>query len=301
MSENHSHSLGNNHSTKLLFSIVLNIGITAAQVIGGIVSGSLALLSDALHNFTDVISLIISFLASRLSRRKASTAKTFGYKRAEIIAAFVNASSLVVIAIYLIFEALNRFTETPDIDSDLVILLSAVAIVGNGLSVWLLHANNKSNMNLRSAYLHLLTDMLASIAVLVGGLMMKYFQFYWIDGLLTIAIAIYLIVMSLQLLKKSFNVLMLFTPADIRVEEIVKNVNQFEKVKQLHHVHIWQLNENEIHLEAHLQLESDINIADFESLSEEIEAFLYKTHGINHITLQPEFEKKDQKEIIVQD
>ena len=301
MSENHSHSLGNKHSTKLLFSIVLNIGITAAQVIGGIVSGSLALLSDALHNFTDVISLIISFLASRLSRRKASTAKTFGYKRAEIIAAFVNASSLVVIAIYLIFEALNRFTETPDIDSDLVILLSAVAIVGNGLSVWLLHANNKSNMNLRSAYLHLLTDMLASIAVLVGGLMMKYFQFYWIDGLLTIAIAIYLIVMSLQLLKKSFNVLMLFTPADIRVEEIVKSVNQFERVKQLHHVHIWQLNENEIHLEAHLQLESDINIADFESLSEEIEAFLYKTHGINHITLQPEFEKKDQKEIIVQD
>ena len=301
MSEHHHHTFGKHHSTKLLFSIILNIGITAVQVVGGIISGSLALLSDALHNFTDVVSLIISYLAARLSRKKASTAKTFGYKRAEIIAAFVNASSLVVIAIYLIFEAFKRFTEIPNIDSDLVIWLSAVAIVGNGLSVWLLHANNKQNMNTRSAYLHLLTDMLASVAVLIGGLMMKYYGFYWIDGLLTITIAIYLILISLQLLKKSFNVLMLFTPEDIRVEEIVQEVNQFDKVELLHHVHIWQLNEDEIHLEAHLQLENDIKVADFESLSETIEDYLYKKHGINHITLQPEFEKEDEKEIIVQD
>lgn len=280
---------------------MLNIGITAAQIVGGIISGSLALLSDALHNFTDVVSLVISYVAARLAKKKASTAKTFGYKRAEIIAAFINASTLVVIAIFLIFEATQRFVDVPVIDSGLVIWLSIVAIIGNGLSVWLLHKGHQQNMNMRSAYLHLLTDMLASIAVLIGGLLMKYFQIYWIDGLLTIAIALYLILISIKLLKKSFNVLMLFTPDDIQVEKIVEQVNAFNQVKLLHHVHIWQLNEDEIHLEAHLQLENDLNIADFEHLLVKIEHYLSENFGINHVTLQPEFKKEDEKDIIVQD
>lgn len=280
---------------------MLNIGITAAQIVGGIISGSLALLSDALHNFTDVVSLVISYIAARLAKKKASTAKTFGYKRAEIIAAFINASTLVVIAIFLIFEATQRFVDVPVIDSGLVIWLSIVAIIGNGLSVWLLHKGHQQNMNMRSAYLHLLTDMLASIAVLIGGLLMKYFQIYWIDGLLTIAIALYLILISIKLLKKSFNVLMLFTPDDIQVEKIVEQVNAFNQVKLLHHVHIWQLNEDEIHLEAHLQLENDLNIADFEHLLVKIEHYLSENFGINHVTLQPEFKKEDEKDIIVQD
>ncbi|MDR9447900.1 MAG: cation diffusion facilitator family transporter [Psychroflexus sp.] len=289
------------HSAKLLFSILLNIGITAAQIVGGIISGSLALLSDALHNFTDVVSLVISYIAARLVKKKASTAKTFGYKRAEIIAAFINASTLVVIAIFLIFEATQRFVDVPVIDSGLVIWLSIFAIIGNGLSVWLLHKGHQQNMNMRSAYLHLLTDMLASIAVLIGGLLMKYFQIYWIDGLLTIVIALYLILISIKLLKKSFNVLMLFTPDDIQVEKIVEQVNAFNQVKLLHHVHIWQLNEDEIHLEAHLQLENDLNIADFEHLLVKIEHYLSENFGINHVTLQPEFKKEDEKDIIVQD
>lgn len=294
----HHHS---QHSAKLFFSILLNIGITAAQVVGGILSGSLALLSDALHNFTDVVSLIISFFAARFARKKASTAKTFGYKRAEIIAAFVNAASLVVIAIYLIFEAVQRFVEVPVIDSQLVIWLSLLAIAGNGASVWLLHADHRQNMNMRSAYLHLLSDMLASVAVLIGGLLMKYYRIYWIDGLLTIAIALYLILISIKLLRKSFNVLMLFTPDDIQVEQIVERVNGFDQVKLLHHVHIWQLNEDEVHLEAHLQLESDMKVGELEELMMEIEQYLSEDFGINHVTLQPEFKKQDEKDIIVQD
>ena len=294
----HHHS---QHSAKLFFSILLNIGITAAQVVGGILSGSLALLSDALHNFTDVVSLIISFFAARFARKKASTAKTFGCKRAEIIAAFVNAASLVVIAIYLIFEAVQRFVEVPVIDSQLVIWLSLLAIAGNGASVWLLHADHRQNMNIRSAYLHLLSDMLASVAVLIGGLLMKYYRIYWIDGLLTIAIALYLILISIKLLRKSFNVLMLFTPDDIQVEQIVERVNGFDQVKLLHHVHIWQLNEDEVHLEAHLQLESDMKVGELEELMMEIEQYLSEDFGINHVTLQPEFKKQDEKDIIVQD
>lgn len=299
--ELHHHHPDNTSSKKLLFSILLNIGITVAQIIGGFISGSLALLSDALHNFTDVISLIISYIASIFSRKTASPQKTFGYKRAEILAAFVNALSLVVISIILIKEAVERFSSPEEIQSNLVIILSLVAILGNGLSVWLLKSDSKKNMNMKSAYLHLFTDMLASVAVLIGGLLMKYYQLYWIDSLLTLLIALYLIFMSWDLLKKSYKVLMLFTPHDLDISTIVKDVNTIKGVLKLHHVHVWQLNEDEVHLEAHLAFKDDISLSTFDEILEDIEALLHKKFNINHVTIQPEFNKQDPKDIIVQD
>ena len=172
----HSHKYRSDHKDRnLLISILLNSIITLAQIIGGFLSGSLALLSDALHNLTDVISLVISYIASGFSKKKATLSKTFGYKRAEIIAAFINASSLIVIAIYLMFEAVKRFFEPQNINPDLVVWLSILGIVFNGLSVFLLKNDSNHNMNIRSAYLHLLTDMLASFAVLIGGLLMQFY------------------------------------------------------------------------------------------------------------------------------
>lgn len=294
--QHHQHS-----QKKLAFSILLNIGITLAQVIGGILSGSLALLSDALHNFTDVVSLIISYIAAKFSKKEASLSKTFGYKRAEIIAAFVNASSLIVIAVILIKEAIERFINPQSIDSTLVIWLSLIAIIGNALSVLLLVKDRKSNMNLASAYTHLFTDMLASVAVLIGGLLMKYYQMFWVDSFLTAAIAIYLIIVGIKLLKNSFNVLMLFTPESIEINSIVTAVNHLDKVKQMHHVHIWQLNENEIHLEAEIDFTQDISLTQFEAILEKIEFILWNDYGINHVNIQPEFNKTDDKNIIVQD
>jgi cobalt-zinc-cadmium efflux system protein len=294
----HNHSAS---SKKLLFSILLNIGITASQVVGGFLSGSLALLSDALHNFTDVISLIISYIASIFSKKTASIQKTFGYKRAEILAAFVNALSLIVISIILIKEAVERFFSPQEIESDLVIVLSIVAIIGNGISVWLLKADSSKNMNMKSAYLHLFTDMLASVAVLIGGLLMKYYQIFWIDSFLTLLIAIYLIVMSGDLLKKSYRVLMLFTPNDINVKTIAEHMHSIDGVSKFHHVHVWQLNEDEVHLEAHLQFVDDISLSEFDNILVEIEQSLKDKFNINHVTIQPEFNKKDPKDIIVQD
>ena len=185
-SHNHSHhSHGNLKGTNLLISIFLNILITIAQVFGGIISGSLALLSDALHNFSDVISLIISYIANRLSKKKASLNKTFGYKRAEILAAFINSSTLIIVAILLVIEAVERFQNPQVIESALVIWLSTIAILGNGFSVLLLKKDADTNMNMKSAYLHLLTDMMASIAVLVGGLLIKFYNVFWVDSVLT--------------------------------------------------------------------------------------------------------------------
>lgn len=306
MGHHHEHSKPtHNHKDlkgrNLLISILLNIVITVAQVIGGLISGSLALLSDALHNFSDVLSLIISYAANKLSRKEASTNKTFGYKRAEIIAAFVNASTLIVVAVLLIIEAAKRFQHQEEIESDLVIWLSLLGILANGFSVLLLKKDADKNMNMKSAYLHLLTDMLASVAVLIGGLLMKFYEIYWIDSALTLAIAIYLIFVGYQLLIESVKVLMLFTPTDMSVKDIAKNVNQLSSVKNIHHIHIWQLNEDEVHLEAHIDFENDIKLSEFDTILDEIEELLLKRYSINHVNIQPEYRKCDEKDIIVQD
>jgi len=300
----HSHHNHINKDVKdrnLLLSIFLNILITTAQIVGGIVSGSLALFSDALHNFSDVVSLIISYIASKLYKQKASINKTFGYKRAEILAAFINASTLIIVAVLLIIEAIKRFQNPQEIESNLVIWLSLIAIFANGFSVLLLRKDSKNNINIRSAYLHLLTDMLASVAVLIGGLLMKYYQVFWVDSLLTFLIAIYLIYVGYDLLKKSTKMLMLFTPEHINIKEVVSVVNKLPKVKNLHHIHIWNLSDDELHLEAHLDLEENITTREFNKLLIDIERVLHDEFDINHVTIQPEYRKEDPKEVIVQD
>lgn len=297
----HSHSHTDLKGRNLLISIFLNVAITVSQVIGGFISGSLALLSDALHNFSDVLSLIISYIAARLGKRKASNFKTFGYKRAEIMAAFVNAATLVVVAIFLMKEAVERLYKPQVIESGLVIWLSLIGIAANGFSVLLLKKDAEENMNMKSAYLHLLTDMMASVAVLIGGILMKYFQIYWIDAALTMLIGLYLIYMGYDLLKESSKVLMLFTPKSVVIQDIVDSICTIEPVKNVHHVHIWQLNEDEVHMEAHIDFKEDIKLSEFDLILEKIEEHVYHKHGINHVNIQPEFNKCDSKNIIVQD
>ena len=306
MSHSHLHNHSHQHKSdligrNLLISIFLNILITVAQVIGGLISGSLSLLSDALHNFSDVVSLIISFVAAKISRKNASLNKTFGYKRAEIMAAFVNAATLVIIAVFLIIEAIERFQNPQEIESNIVIWLSILGILANGFSVLLLKRDADSNMNMKSAYLHLFTDMLASVAVLIGGLLMKFYNLFWIDSVLTLAIAIYLIFVGYDLLKNSYEVLMLFTPNNLKIKEIVDEVQKIEDVKNVHHVHVWQLNEDETHLEAHIDFNKDITLSEFDVILVEIEELLHNKFHVNHVNIQPEYNKTGPKDVIVQD
>ena len=303
MSHSHAHAHHDKDlkGRKLLLTIILNLIITVAQAIGGFVSGSLSLLSDALHNFSDVISLIVSFIADLYSKKDASSERTFGYKRAEIIAAFVNALSLIIVAFYLIYEAIVRFFNPKEIESELVIWLALLGIIANGLSVLLLRKESKENMNLRSAYLHLFSDMAASIAVLIGGLLMKYYSWFWVDSALTILIAVYLLFMGYDLLKQSFKVLMLFTPEDLNLEVISKAIANFPEIRNVHHMHVWQLNEKEIHLEAHAEFRNDITISEFDDILYRVEELLYHDFGINHVNIQPEYSKDDPKDIVVQD
>jgi cobalt-zinc-cadmium efflux system protein len=301
MGHDHSHHHHKVQGKNLLYSILLNLTITIAQLIGGIISGSLALLSDALHNFSDVLSLGFSLIAHKLSHKKATEDQTFGYKRAELIAAFVNALVLIVVAFFLVYGAVERFYNVHPIKSDLVIWLSLLGIVVNGGSVLLLQKDAENNINMRSAYLHLLTDMMASVAVLVGGLLMKYFGWFWVDGVMTILIGIYLIVVGYDLLKTSTKMLMLFTPEEIDIKEIVAEVQKIPGAGILHHIHVWHLNDDELHLEAHLDCSEDLKISEFDDLLHKIEIVLLEKFHINHINIQPEYKKEDSKDVIVQD
>ena len=212
-----------------------------------------------------------------------------------------NAATLIIVAVILIIEAIERFMAPKEIESNLVIWLSLLGILANGFSVLLLKKDAERNMNMKSAYLHLFTDMLASVAVLIGGLLMKYYQMYWVDTALTMAIALYLIYMGYDLLKESTRVLMLFTPNTIHVQKIVETIGKIEPIKNVHHVHIWQLNEDEVHLEAHVDFSKDIRISEFDVILDKIEEEMYHKYGINHVNIQPEFGKCDVKQIIVQD
>jgi cobalt-zinc-cadmium efflux system protein len=296
--------MSKNHQVQgknLFLSIILNVIITIAQIIGGVLSGSLALISDALHNFSDVLTLIFSYIANKLSRKEASLDQTFGYKRAELIAAFVNSITLIVVAVYLIFEAIHRFQNPQIIESKIVIIIGLISVFGNGFSVLLLKKHAENNLNMKSAYIHLFTDMLASIAVLIGGILIYFFKIDWIDSVLTFAIAVYLIYVGYDLMKESTKMLMLFTPSDIDINEIVETVHKIHGVKMLHHIHLWYLNDHELHLEAHLDCSIDMKMSEFNIVLDKIEKVLLEKFNINHINIQPEYNKDDSKDYIVQD
>ncbi len=299
MSEHHHHH--HEVSGKNLFiTIVLNIIITASQIIGGILSGSLALLSDALHNFSDVLALVIAYVANRLSTYPSSEVKTFGYKRAEILATLFNSSVLVGVGIFLIVEAIKKFLHPEVIDSNLIIWLGVLSIVLNSASVLFIKDDSHDNMNIKAAYLHLLTDVMTSVAVVLGGVLMHYFNIFWIDPLISIIIAIYLIWTSFGLVKESSAILMQFSPKDIDIQKVIDTIKTQKEIENLHHIHIWKLDDKNIHLEAHLDFKEDLSISLSNKVLDSLEEILQKEFHISHTTFQCEYKRDDDKSIVYQ-
>ena len=301
--DHHNHDGHHHHhnvSGKNLFiTIILNLFITVAQVIGGILSGSLALLSDALHNFSDVLALIIAYVANRLSHREGTPSKTFGYKRAEIIAALFNTSILMAIAFILIYESVGKLLHPQAVDSLLVVWLGILSIFLNALSVLLVKDDSHHSMNMKAAYLHLLTDMVTSVVVVIGGLLMYFFHIFWMDPLVSIIIAVYLIAASWRLNKSSISVLMQFAPEGIEIEDITQKILQTQsQIINVHHIHLWQLDDNMIHFEAHLDFQENITLQECDSIIDFLEKMLEKDFGITHTTFQCEYNRCEKKENI---
>jgi len=284
MSHQHEHT-GRN----LAITVILNGIITIGQFIGGIISGSLALISDALHNLSDVVSVILAYMAHRIGLRPQTQKSTFGYKRAEILAAFINAITLIAISIYLLIEAGKRFLNPQEVDYLWMLGLGFLGLLANGFSVFILHDNKDENLNIRAAYLHLIGDALTSLAVIAGAVCIWLFQVYWIDPLVTVLISVYIFVHTFKILKESVEILMQFAPAEIDQAKVIQVLQEIHEISSVHHVHLWQLADHQVYFEAHLVLCENLPVSESHVITQKAKQLLSSRFNINHTTFQYEF------------
>ena len=279
----------NNKENRLIVSAGLNFVTVIVQGIGGLLSGSLSLLSDALHNLSDAVALVVSFIAARLSRRKNTEAQTFGYKRAEILAALFNACTLVVASFFLFKEAIIRLMHPHPINSLLMLAAAMAGLIANIISVFLLKVHAHADMNVRAAYVHLFSDFLSSVAVIIGACIIFLSNTYWIDPVLTILIGIYVLRQGYKIIEESTHILMQHVPKGINLRDIQSEIENIDGVKDIHHAHLWSVTERDIFFEAHINVSRDMPVSETCLLIKQIEGTLKERFNITHVTLQLEF------------
>lgn len=282
--------------------ILLNIVLVVAEIAAGVFSGSMALIADAFHNLGDVLALFISLVAIIYGAKEASQKMTFGYIKAEMMAAFVNSLFLIITMLFILFESFTRFFEPNDIDAPIVIIASLIALFINGYSSYLLHEKNiahhdhnhehnhdKCDLNIHSAYLHMLGDAVISLSVAVGGVLIYFFGIVFIDTVLSILFSVYIIKETYPLLRKSFFALM-DSSGDVDVEEIARVILQNKSVDSLHDLHIYTPNSKEVYGSAYIVLSQNVSLEETQELLEAIRGDLAKI-GVTHFIMQPQTRK----------
>jgi len=280
------HSTGSNRS--LLIAIGINLLLTFAQVVGGIISGSLSLVADALHNLSDATSLSIALLARKISTKPADEIKTFGYQRAEVIAALINLTLLITISLYLIYEAIGRIIEPQVITGWIIIIVAGIALIVDMVTAFITYRMSKNSINMKAAFLHNLSDALASVGVLLAGTLIIFYDLYWMDTLVTFLIAGFILWHGFKLMPKAIHLLMEGTPEDLSLNDIKFSVERIEGVENIHHIHIWHLDEHRIALEAHVVV-TVIEFNQVEIIKVKLKELLKEKFDISHSTLEFEF------------
>jgi len=289
MSHNHSHETEYVSDRSLLGAVLINSGLSVFEFIAGAVSGSTALMADALHNTNDAASLLIAYVARRISKKGADKRFTFGYRRAELIGALIQLTALILVGLFLVVEAMKRFVNPEPLMADWMMIAAGVALVVDVATALLLWAMSKGSLNVRAAFLHNLTDAGASLAVLAGGAAVWRFGWSWVDPALTLGIAGYILWMSVGMLKRSATILMETAPPDLDSQALIRAIEALNGVRDLHHLHVWELDEHHVALEAHVVV--DRLSGDQGDLRSEIKRLLHERFGIGHSTL--EFEHPD--------
>ncbi len=257
MSKDHAHIDPESGDRRVSIAIWANALLTVAQIVGGIFAGSLALIADALHNFSDMASLVIAFVARKIARRPADERMTFGYGRIEVVAALINYTTLILIGIYLIYEGGMRMIDPPEVAGWTVVILGGVALVIDTLTAMLTYSMQKGSVNIRALFLHNLSDALASVAVIVGGTLILLYDLRWVDPAITIMIAVYILYLAVTEIGGPIRILMLGSPPEMEADAVVQAMVQVEGVRDVHHVHLWQMQENQVALDCHVVLEDD--------------------------------------------
>ncbi|MBA6225472.1 MULTISPECIES: cation diffusion facilitator family transporter [unclassified Colwellia] len=285
MSHSHSHSHSQSHKDngKLTFAVLINVLLTIVQIMGGVLSGSLSLIADALHNLSDAGAIVIAIFARKVSAKKADENMTFGYQRAEIIGTLINSITLIIVGLYLIYEAVSKYFNPTEINGWIVIYIAGIALVIDIATAVLTYMSGaKSSMNLRAAFIHNVSDALASVAVIIAGVLIIFYQWYFVDVIATVLISIYVLYHGGLLALQSIKILMQAVPEAFDISELKADIELNVAVNAALDIHVWQLDEHKLFLECKLQPATNIDHIDLT----EIKTMLLDKYGIKHSTIE---------------
>ena len=287
------HHKGVQTDSGLLVAVSINVLLTVVQVAGGIISGSLSLIADALHNLSDAASLGIALFARAIGRKPADQYKSFGYRRAEIVAALMNLTILLVVSLYLLFEAFWRIAEPKEVVGWIIIVVAGGALFIDTVTAFITFKMSKTSLNMKAAFLHNLTDALGSLGVILAGALIILYQLYWIDTLIAFVIAGFVLWQALKILPKTIHILMEGTPENLSAVEIKLAMERADSVEDVHHIHVWNIDEHRVALEAHVVV-SVSEFKEVELIKATLKKMLFIDFNVDHSTLEFEhhLEKK---------
>jgi cobalt-zinc-cadmium efflux system protein len=287
MTNDHSHKISAEQlGWRLIASLLINVVIVAAQLFGGIMAGSLALVTDALHNVTDVASLGMSFGALRIAQRPASARYTFAFQRAEVLAAVVNAATLVGVSVFVAIEAVERLRHPSPVAGALVIAFAALGFVANALAAFLLRGQGK-NLNLRAAMLHLVADSVASVGVVFAGVVIVLTGWYWVDPVVSLALAAWMTWESVGLIREATHILMEGVPEEIEIELVTEAMMEVEGVTSVHDLHVWAVTPDNVVLSAHVVVDQP-HVPTSTQVVISVKRMLHDRFDVEHATLEVE-------------
>jgi len=296
MSTNHSHShigdLANQTTKRLALSLVLTLLFVVIETLAGFISNSLALLTDAAHNFTDVIALGLSWYALRISSQPSHAGKTYGYHRVGILVALVNSTTLILISFGIFYEAWQRFRTPPVVDAPILIGIGTVAFIINAATAWLVQKGSDHDLNLRSTFVHLMGDVLSTLGAVIAGILILFTKWNWLDPFVSVLIGVLILWNAWGILRQTIHILLESTPENIDMKNMVADLLTINGVRGVHDLHVWSINENLRVLSAHV-MTADIPISSGIVIQRGVNEILLHKYNIQHATLQLECEGCD--------
>lgn len=283
----HSHNTDTKDNS-IKFGLILNSVYTVVEFGFGIATGSLALIADATHNLTDTFTLTVSFVANRIAKREANERKTFGYGRATILAALLNASVMLAVAGFIIFEAIQRLQHPVEIEGGIVAIVASVGIVVNGSIAYVLSKSRK-DLNMRSAFIDMAFDALSSLAAVISGLIIYFTGVKYVDSVVGLVIAALLLYNTLKILKEAVQILLEGTPADLDIAAVTEAITSTDKVMKVDDMHVWAIRSGYNALSCHIVIDEK-QLPKSRDIVEAVKAKLRKEHDIHHATIEVELE-----------
>lgn len=289
----HSYSVGNGSGKRdLLIALSITVLMMAAEAIGGLISNSLALLSDAGHMLTDNLALLLSFFAMKFAAMPATDRKTFGFYRLEILAAFVNGIALVLMSFYIMYEAYQRMITPQPVAGGLMLLVAGIGLAVNIVGAIVLNKHKHTSLNIRGAYLHILGDALSSVGVVIGGAVIIYTGWYLIDPILSVLISLVIIYSAWALVKESVSILLESVPSHISIAAVAEEIEKIEGVREAYHIHVWTITSGVYAMSAHIIIDDQL-VSRSRELLEKIRSVVAVRFSVLHSTIQIECERCD--------